>query len=66
MAMKKYGKGVLKRCPKGWYLVDVARSLTQARDIIKAYPKEYKPKIVATPQYAPAFPYHIAVKRGRA
>lgn len=62
---RKVGHGVLKRCPPTHYFVDVGRSLTQAREIIKAYPKESKPKIVRTPDYEPSFPYHIAVLKGR-
>lgn len=62
---KKTGRGVLKRCPSTHKLVDVARSLTQARMIVKAYPKSYNPKIVSTPSYK-VFPYHIAcLKRPR-
>jgi hypothetical protein len=58
-------KGVLKKCPSTHKFIDVARNLTQARSIVKAYPKSCNPKIVSTPQYAPAYPYHIATKKGR-
>ena len=61
--MTTHGKGVLKRLPKGYYFVDCARSLTQARDIVKAY-RGYSPKIVSTPSYK-VFPYHIAVPKNR-
>jgi hypothetical protein len=62
---KKRGSGVLKRCPKTHQLVDVAHDLTQARMIVKAYPKHYNPKIVSTPRYK-IYPYHIAcLKRAR-
>lgn len=62
---KKRGSGVLKRCPSTHKFIDVARSLTQARMLIKAYPKHYRPKIVSTPSYK-VYPYHIAcLKRAK-
>jgi len=57
--MRKKGHGTYAKCPKGYKLVNVAHSLTQARMIVKSYPKQYKPKIVRTPQYT-VYPYHIA------
>lgn len=58
---RKVGYGTIGRCPRSHRLVDVARDLTQARQIKKSYPnKTYNTKIVRTPQYK-VYPYHIAV-----
>ena len=56
---------IYKRLPKEYELVDVARSLEQAKSF--SFPKEYKIIIVKTyPAIgnAKVFPYHIAKKKG--
>lgn len=63
MALKKIK--IYKRLPKNYELVDVARSLKQAKAF--SYPKEYKVIIVKTyPAIgnAEVFPYHLAKLKG--
>lgn len=47
------------KLPKGHKLIAVARNLTQARSLIKSYPKDARAIIVSTKKNK-VFPYHIA------
>lgn len=56
---------IYKRLPKGYELVDVARSLEQAKSF--SYPANYKVIIVKTYSAignASVFPYHLAKRKG--
>jgi len=65
--MKKKSKPtskVYKRLPRGYKVIDPARSLIQARSLKKAYPKDANAIIVQTGKARGkgkhVFPYHIA------